>query len=296
MKVLRTPDDRFTDLPGFGYAPRYAQANGLRIHYLDEGPQDAPPILLLHGEPSWCYLYRHMIAAFKAEGLRAVAPDLPGFGRSDKPAAREDYSYQRLVDWMADWLQAVNLNRITLVCQDWGSLIGLRLAAEHPERFDRVVLANGGLPEGGKLPPAFKLWQGFVRYSPWLPVSKIVQLGTTSKLAPEILAAYEAPFPSSDYKQGVRALPLLVPTGPDDSAITANRKAWSVLREWNKPFLTAFSDKDPITRGGERKFQNQIPGAKNQQHVTIRGGGHFLQEDKGPELAGVVAEFIARTG
>jgi haloalkane dehalogenase len=293
MEALRTPEERFESLPGYAFRPRYADADGLRVHYVDEGPADAPPVLLLHGEPTWSYLYRHMIPVLAASGLRAVAPDLVGFGRSDKPARREDYTYARMVRWMAAWLEATDLRDATLVCQDWGSLIGLRLVAEHPERFARVVLANGGLPTGDEpMPAAFRLWQAFARRTPRLPVGRIVRLGCSSTLPPGVVAAYEAPFPGELYMQGARALPLLVPTRPDDPESEANRRAWEALRRWERPFLTAFSDGDPITRGADRAFQRLVPGARGQSHVTIEGAGHFLQEDKGPELARVVVEFV----
>ncbi len=296
MKILRTPEPRFEDLAEFPFPPRYVEIDGLRIHYVDEGDGRDELVLLLHGEPTWCYLYRHMIPVIVDHGYRAVAPDLVGFGRSDKPGDRRDYSYKRHVDWMSRWLQAVNLQGITLVCQDWGSLIGLRLAAELPDRFRRIVLANGGLPTGDRPGPlAFRLWRAFARYSPWFPVSRIVRAGCSSRLSPGAIAAYDAPFPDSRYKQGARALPALVPTRPDDPAAPANRRAWEVLRRWEKPFLTAFSDGDPITRGLERAFQRRVPGASGQPHTVIRKAGHFLQEDQGPELAKIVVRFMAAT-
>lgn len=222
-----------------------------------------------------------------------MAPDLVGFGRSDKPARVSDYTYQRHVDWMTAWLEALDLRRTTLVCQDWGSLIGLRLAAEHPDRFDRVVLANGALPTGSHPGPlAFRIWKVLARWTPLFPVSTIIRAGTRTRLTPEVLAAYNAPFPSESYKAGARAFPRLVPTRPDDPAAPANRAAWDVLKEWQKPFLTAFSDGDPITRGADAAFCERVPGAVGQPHTTIVGAGHFLQEDKGPELASVVLQFI----
>ncbi|MBW3572907.1 MAG: haloalkane dehalogenase [Gemmatimonadetes bacterium] len=293
MKVLRTPDERFAELPGWPFAPRYVDVDGLRIHYVDEGPREAPPVLMLHGEPSWSYLYRKIIPVFTAAGYRAVAPDLPGFGRSDKPADRAEYSYARLVGWMAGWLKAVDLREVTLVCQDWGSLVGLRLVAEHPDRFARVCVANGALPTGDNQPGApFKLWQAFARWTPVFPAGRIVQLGSLTRLPREVRAAYDAPFPSEKYKAGARALPPLVPTRPTDPAREDNRRAWAALERWNKPFLTAFSNGDPITRGLDRGFQRRIPGAAGQPHTTIRGAGHFLQEDRGEELAGVVVDWM----
>lgn len=295
MKVLRTPDERFACLPDFPFAPHYEEVDGLRIHYLDEGPGDANPVLLLHGEPSWSYLYRKMIPVLVAAGHRVLVPDLVGFGRSDKPAEVADYSFQRHMDWMTGWLRALNLRSVTLFGQDWGSLLGLRLAAENQDHFERIVIANGGLPTGDqKLPLAFYIWRTFARWTPRLPIGLIVRSGCRTKLAPEVMAAYDAPFPDESYKAGARAFPRLVPTTPNDVAAEANRRAWEVLRAWKKPLLTAFSDADPVTRGGERVLQTLVPGAAREGHVTIRGAGHFLQEDRGQELAQVLAGFIAR--
>ena len=294
MKVLRTPEDRFDGLVEYPFQPHYAEVDGLRIHYVDEGPAAAHPVLMLHGEPSWSYLYRTMIPSFVAAGYRAVAPDLVGFGKSDKPESQDDYTYQRHVDWMWGWLAAVDLQDITLICQDWGSLIGLRLVAEHPERFARVVLANGGLPTGDQeMPKAFKAWLWLSQRGLELPVARIIQQGTKTSLSPEVLAAYAAPFPNESYRAGARAFPRLVPTRPDDPASAANRLAWRSLMKFDKPFLTAFSDGDPITRGGDAAFRRLVPGAKGQPHITIEDAGHFLQEDKGPELARVVLDFMA---
>jgi haloalkane dehalogenase len=296
MDLLRTPDERFAGLPGFPFAPHYVEVDGVRVHYVDEGPRDADPVLLLHGEPSWCYLYRKMIPVITAAGYRAVAPDLAGFGRSDKPARREDYTYQRHVDWMRGLLEALDLRNATLVGQDWGGLIGLRLVAEHEERFARVVAANTFLPTGDRPPgEAFLRWQQFSQTAPAFEIGRIIQGGTVTELPPEVVAAYDAPFPDDSYKAGARQFPALVPTSPDDPAAPANRKAWEALRRWSKPFLCAFSDSDPITRGGDRAFQAEVPGTKGQPHTTIAGAGHFLQEDKGEELAQVIVDFLART-
>ena len=296
MEILRTPDERFENLPGFAFEPHYVETSGLRLHYLDEGPAGAPPVLLLHGEPSWCYLYRKMVPVIARAGLRTVAPDFAGFGRSDKPASRDDYSYQFHVDLMAAFVEKLGLRDITLVCQDWGGLIGLRVAAEHEARFARVVAANTFLPTGDNPPgEAFLRWQKFSQEVPELRIGRIINGGCVTELSPEVIAAYEAPFPEERYKAGARAFPALVPTRPDDPASAPNRKAWEVLRRWEKPFLTAFSDSDPITRGGDRAFQSLVPGTKGQQHTTIAGAGHFLQEDKGEQLAAVVVEFIAGT-
>lgn len=303
MDVLRTPDERFATLPGYPFAPHYVDvprgdgSGTLRMHYVDEGPADAAEtVLLLHGEPSWSYLYRTMIPVITAAGHRAVAPDLVGFGRSDKPAAREDYTYARHVAWLTAAIETLDLRGITLVCQDWGGLLGLRIAAEHPERFARIVAANTFLPTGDRHPgDAFLAWQKFSQEVPEFPTGRIVAGGCATELAPEVIAAYDAPFPDETYKAGARQFPTLVPTRPDDPASDANRAAWKVLERWDKPFLTAFSDSDPVTQGGNGPLQSRIPGARSQAHTTIRGGGHFLQEDRGPELAAVVVGFIATT-
>ena len=301
MDVLRTPDDRFVGLPAFPFAPHYVDVPSgdgteLRIHYLDEGPSDAPPVLLMHGEPSWCFLYRTMIPVLVDAGLRAVAPDLVGFGRSDKPAARTDYTYQRHVDWMTAWLDAVDLQEATLVGQDWGGLIGLRLLAEHPDRFTRAVAANTFLPTGDRHPgKAFLAWQKFSQETPEFTVGKIVNGGCTSDLSPEVIAAYDAPFPDESYKEGARQFPLLVPSSPDDPASEPNRAAWESLKKWTKPFLCAFSDQDPITAGADAVLRTDIPGCEGQPHTTIEGAGHFLQEDRGEQLATVVADFVRST-
>jgi haloalkane dehalogenase len=298
MDVLRTPDERFVDLPGFPFAPHYVEvASGdggtLRMHYLDEGPSDGEVVLLLHGEPSWSYLYRTMIPVLVDAGLRAVAVDLVGFGRSDKPARREDYTYAAHSDWTWAAIGALQLTDITLVCQDWGGLIGLRLVAEHPERFARVVAANAMLPTGDHHPgKAFLAWQKFSQEVPVFPAGMIVNGATVSELSAEVIAAYDAPFPDDTYQAGARQFPMLVPISPDDPAAARNREAWAALGRFDKPFLSAFSDSDPITGAAEPVLRAHVPGAREQKHVTIVGGGHFLQEDKGPELAAAVVEFI----
>jgi haloalkane dehalogenase len=294
VKVLRTPDERFEKLDGYPFEPHYTEVDGLRVHHVDEGPRDGGPVLMLHGEPTWSYLYRHMVPVLAAAGYRALAPDLVGFGRSDKPSSQSDYTYERHVGWMAAWIEALDLVDVTLVCQDWGSLIGLRVAAEHPERFARVVVANGFLPTGDHpLPLAFHAWRAFARATPVFPVGRIVRMGCATTLSREAVAGYDAPFPDESYKQGARAFPQLVPSRPDDPATVPNRRAWEVLERWEKPFLTAFGDRDPITRGADRILQRLIPGAAGQPHTTVRGAGHFIQEDRGVELAGIVADFIA---
>jgi haloalkane dehalogenase len=299
MKTLRTPDERFESLPDFPFAPHYVNVSDgdggtLRVHYLDEGPADGPVVLLMHGEPSWSFLYRKMIPVLTAAGFRCVAPDLVGFGRSDKPVERDDYTYARHVEWMrAALFSYLDLRDITLVCQDWGGLIGLRLVGEHPERFARVVTANTYLPTGEQpAGEAFLNWQNFSQTVEDFNVGVIVGMGCAGNPTDDVIAGYNAPFPDDSYKAGARQFPMLVPTSKDDPASKANIKAWTTLRAFEKPWLTAFSDKDAITRGGDRAFQSEIPGAAGQPHTTIEGGGHFLQEDCGEQLAQVVVSWI----
>jgi haloalkane dehalogenase len=302
VEVLRTPDERFADLPEFPYQPRHVEvADGdggtLRLAYVEDGPDDGATVLLLHGEPSWSFLYRRMIPVLAGAGLRVVAPDLVGFGRSDKPARQEDHSYARHVGWLREALfDRLDLREVTLVGQDWGGLLGLRLVGEHPDRFARVVAANTGLPTGDhEMSEAFLAWQRFAATAERFDVGRVVQNGTVTRLPAEVVAAYDAPFPDDRYKAGARVFPTLVPTRPDDPAAPANRAAWEVLTRFDRPFLTAFSDGDPITGGGDRVFQKLVPGAQGLPHTTLPGGGHFLQEDVGPELARVVVEFIRST-
>jgi haloalkane dehalogenase len=296
MDVLRTPDERFERLPDYPFAPRYVEVEGVRVHYVDEGPPTGSPVLCLHGEPSWSYLYRTMIPVLTAGGHRVIAPDLVGFGRSDKPTRQEDYTYQAHVDWMRGVLDALDLRGMTLVCQDWGGLIGLRLVAEHGDRFARIVAANTFLPTGDReLGDAFFAWRKFSQEVPEFDVAAIVNMGCVTDLAPDVRDAYAAPFPDERYKAGARRFPMLVPATPDDPAAPRNRDAWAVIGRWEKPFLTAFSDSDPVTGGADVLLQEHVPGARGQPHTTITAAGHFLQEDKGPELASVVVDFIRRT-
>ncbi len=298
MKTLRTPDSRFANLPDYDFAPQYlmvddSEGGELRVHYLDEGPKDAAPVLLLHGEPSWCYLYRKMIPILTAAGYRVIVPDLPGFGRSDKPTARTDYTYQRHVDWMQSVLDQLDLKNITLFCQDWGGLIGLRLVAAHPDRFARVAAGNTMLPTGDHDPgEGFRQWQKFSQETPEFNVGGAIKSGTTTPLSQAVIDAYNAPFPDESYKEGARQFPLLVPITPDDPASENNRAAWIELSKWTKPFITLFSDSDPITAGGDRVMQKLIPGTKGQNHTTIANAGHFLQEDQGEKLAELLVNFI----
>ena len=299
MDAVRTPDDRFSGLPGWDFVPRYVEVDdgeggSLRVHYVDEGPADAAPVLLLHGEPSWGYLYRHMIPVLAAAGHRCIVPDLVGFGRSDKPTRQDDHTYARHVEWMRQALfDRLDLSDLTYFGQDWGGLIGLRLVAEHPDRFARVAVGNTGLSTGDRpMGEAFLAWQSFARTTEVFPVGAIVDGGCTTALPPEVVAGYDAPFPDDTFLAGPRVMPSLVPTTPDDPASAANRAAWESLGRFDKPFLCTFSDADPITKGGDRVFHKLVPGTAGQPHTTIEGGGHFLQEDRGPELAEVLVRFI----
>ncbi|MFQ3219152.1 MAG: haloalkane dehalogenase [Paraglaciecola sp.] len=298
MQYLTTPESCFSALVEFDYAPHYLQLDDfegarLRMHYLDEGPRDGEVILALHGEPTWCYLYRKILKPLIAEGYRVIVPDLIGFGRSDKPTKPSDYTYQRHLDWLRSAISQLKLTNITLVCQDWGGLLGLRLVAEHPDWFARVLAANTMLPTGDHIPSkAFLKWKAFSQEVPVFPVSGIIKSATVTPLSSSVLAAYDAPFPQEEFKAGVRQFPLLVPVTPDDPQSAANRAAWQVLQKWQKPFLTAFSDQDPITAGGDKIMQKLIPGTQSQKHTTITQGGHFLQEDQGEKLAAVLLQFI----
>ncbi len=295
-EVARTPDERFAGLVDYPFAAHYQQAGPVRIHYIDEGPRDADPVVLLHGEPSWSYLYRHMIPIIVDAGYRVIAPDLVGFGKSDKPVDREQYSYQRHVDWMRFLLEEeLDLDNVTMFLQDWGGLIGLRLVAEDPDRYARVVVANTFLPTGD-IPPsaAFKAFRDFVATSPVLPIGVLLQGASARTLSADEVAAYDAPFPSERFLGGARKFPELVPTDPDDPAVPANLAAWKVLEMFTKPFVTMFSDGDPITRGADILFQARVPGTEGQPNRTV-SGGHFLQEDSPVELAEAIVDFIEST-
>ncbi|WP_296597548.1 haloalkane dehalogenase [Phenylobacterium sp.] len=300
MEVLRTPDARFEGLPDWPYAPHYAEvtdADGtaLRLHYVDEGPRDGAVVLLMHGEPSWAYLYRHIIKGLAAKGRRVIAPDLIGFGRSDKPAKRTDYTYERHVAWTSQWLTGLDLKDITLFCQDWGGLIGLRLVAAFPERFAGLVIANTGLPAGGGMTDGFKAWLEMSQTIPVMPIGGIVNMGTARALSEAEVAAYDAPFPEEAYKEGARQFPTLVPVTPEHASVAENLAAWKVLERFDKPVVTAFSDGDPVTKGGDAPIQARIPGAKGQPHVTL-SGAHFLQEDSPAEIVEVIDGMIRRRG
>lgn len=298
MIVRRTPDSAFAAIADFPFLPHYLEiadrddGTRLRVHYVDEGPRDAPVVLMIHGEPSWCYLYRHMIGPVVEAGFRVVAPDLIGFGRSDKPARKTDYSYSRHVAWMRQWIEALDLTGMTLVCQDWGSLIGLRLVAEMPDRFASVVLSNGGLPEGGPAPRAFAIWRAFAKWSPAFPIGKIVNAGAKRALSKAEIAAYDAPFPDGSYKAGARIFPSFVPF-EDNIAVPDQKRAWRVLDSWDKPFLCCFSDGDPVTRGGETRFIGRVPGTEGQPHRTLKGG-HFIQENDPQGFVQAILDMVKR--
>ena len=295
MDVVRTPEERFAGLSGYPYPPAYVDVGGLRMAYVDEGPRDAGPVLMLHGEPTWGYLYRSMVPPVVDAGLRAVVPDLVGFGRSDKPTRPSDYSYQRHVDWVTAFVEQLDLTRVNLFCQDWGSLIGLRVAAENPDRFSRIVVANGFLPTGHGAPSlAFRTWRAFARFTPVFPAGLIVTIGSNGRVRGRDRAAYDAPFPTRRHRAGARVFPALVPTTPDDPAVPANRAAWDALGRWDKPFLTLFGRRDPILGRLDRRLQDHVPGAAELPHQRL-GGSHFVQEDLGPELARRTIELIRST-
>lgn len=305
--VLRTPDDCFRDLPDFDFEPRYhtlqdQRFGALRMHYLDEGPRDAPVVLMLHGEPTWSFLYRKLIGPVTRAGYRALAPDLIGFGRSDKLAQRSDYSYQRFVDWLGDWLRALDLRRITLVCQDWGGPLGLRLLGAMPERFDAVLATNTLLPNCEAPPRGIDDWPGRI-IEDWvalsaaaqdLPVAEIIAGTCITRPEAAVLRAYDAPFPDASYKAAMLEFPSLIPIREGMAGVAENRAAWRVLEQFEKPFLTAFSDGDPATKAWEQVFRQRVPGAAAQPRLEIAGAGHFVQEEAGEELAQILLDFLAR--
>ena len=293
MKILRTPENAFDQITDFPYTPKYCEVDkGLQMHYIGEG--EGPVVLLLHGEPSWAYLYRKMIPGLVAAGLRVIVPDLIGFGKSDKPSEQGDYTYAKHIKWTQALLDHLQLKDINVFIQDWGGLIGLRLLTANPHNFASIVAGNTMLPTGTVTPPqAFLDWQKFATTSPKFDVATVLQRATTTELSPAILAAYNAPFPTEEHKAGARIFPALVPTSENDPESENNKAAWRILCQWQKPFLTLFSDQDPITKGGEQVFQKLIPGTKNQDHQIV-SGGHFLQEDQGELLAQLMIEFYQK--
>jgi haloalkane dehalogenase len=299
MQLLRTPDERFGEIADFPFRPQYVtvpsgEGEDIRVAYVETGPADGPVVLCLHGEPSWSYLYRKVLPVLGGAGCRAIAVDLVGFGRSDKPAATADHSYARHVEWVrAAAFDVLDLSGVTLLGQDWGGLIGLRLVAEHTGRFARVVAANTGLPTGDQpMPDVWLHFRDAVARAERLDVSRFVASGCVSELPEQVRAAYDAPFPDESFKAGPRAMPGLVPIRPDDPASEANRRAWQKLTELELPFLCAFSDRDPITGPMAPILARVVPGAAGREHATLAGAGHFLQEDAGEELGRVVAEFV----
>ncbi len=295
MPIIRTPEERFENLPDYNFEPHYMMIDECRVHYLDEGEGEV--VLCLHGEPSWSFLYRKMIPPLAA-GHRVVVPDFIGFGKSDKYTEMEEYSFQMHRDTLTAFLDKLELSDMTLVCQDWGGLIGLRVASEMPDRFARLVIMNTGLPTGeGEVGEGFMAWRTYVENTPDLPLGQIMQMamGDPDRLTPELIAAYEAPFPDRQYKAGAQMWPLLVPIKPDDPGADSMRKARDVFSEWTKPCLVMFSDSDPVTSGGDAIMRELIPSAKDQPEITIAGAGHFLQEENGEELAQNILEFMERT-
>lgn len=297
MPILRTPDSHFQNLEGFNFQPHYLEIadpdfGPLRIHYLDEGPADGPVVLCLHGEPTWCYLYRKMIPIFTAAGLRVLAPDLVGFGRSDKLSERTDYTYKRHVRWIKDWIEAVGASDLTLLGQDWGGLIGLRVLTENPHLFARVSLSNTGLPTGDQsFGEAFLKWRAFSQSDPVFDIGSIVNLLGRGGLSAGEVQAYRAPFPDDTFKAGARQFPLLVPAEPENVAADDNRRAWQALMQWTKPMLLCFSDSDPVTAGADKAFLKFVPGCKDQPHITLKGR-HFIQEEDGETWARAVVEWL----
>ncbi len=295
MKAVRTPNERFDNLEGYNFEPHYLElSDGLRMHYVDEGDQDAPVTLLLHGEPSWSYLYRKMIPSLSANGFRAVAPDLIGFGKSDKPTEQSSYTYQSHLDWLTEFINALDLKNILLFCQDWGGLTGLRLAIEMDDRFDMIVASNTTLPTGNiPMPESFMQWRAFSQHSDKFDIGRVIDNGTVQELSSEVIRAYNAPFPSEEYKAGARIFPMLVPVEADDPESVMNKAAWAKYAQWQKPFLTIFGEQDPIMRGADKVFHKIIPGAHGQEHTTLNAG-HFIQEEKGEELAQLMIDFYQK--
>ena len=301
MQVVRTPDERFEALPDFPFAPHYVEIDDgeggrLRVHCVDEGPRDGQTVLLLHGEPSWCFLYRHIIPQLVDGGCRVIAPDLVGFGKSDKPTEKSDYTYNRHVNWMqAAIIDHLDISDATFFGQDWGGLIGLRLVAENASRFARVVISNTGLPTGDHpLTEAFMAWQHYSKTSPDFDIGRLINAATVRELLADEVAAYDAPFPDDTYKAGARIFPSLVPTAPDDPTASANRAAWEIFDRWEKPFLCCFSDRDPVTRGGDGAFLSRVPGTAGQPHETIENAHHFVQEDSPNDVARIILQAIAQ--
>jgi haloalkane dehalogenase len=300
MEAKRTPDARFEHLDGHPFAPRYAEVKAegggpLRVHYVDEGPRGAAPVVLMHGNPSWSYLYRKIIPRLVAKGHRVLAPDLIGLGRSDKPAAKGDYSLARHVDWMSQWLVAAGVERATLFAQDWGGVIGLPVATRHPERFVGLVAANTGLPTGQGANPALQQWLDYSDRADSLPVAQLIHGFTVRGLSDAEKRAYDAPFPDASYQAAALSFPRLIPLQPDNPGVPLMHETWRRLERWTKPFLTVFGDRDPISKGAELAFQERVPGAKGQPHAVLSPAHHFLQEDQPEAIAERIHAFVTGT-
>ncbi len=295
IEIIRTPEERFENLPDYNFIPHYIElADGIRMHYIDEGDKTNPTVLLLHGEPSWSFLYRKMIPILVANNFRVIAPDLIGFGKSDKPKRQSDYSYQNHMDWLTSFIEQLDLNNMLLFCQDWGGLTGLRLITQLEDRFSMVVASNTTLPTGNiEMPEVFLKWREFSQKSPDFDIGQVIDKGTVADLSEEVIAAYNAPYPSEEYKAGARIFPMLVPVEMDDPESAKNRSAWEILAKWEKPFLTIFGDQDYIMKGAEVIFQKIIPGTKGQDHTHLNAG-HFIQEEKGEELAKLIVDFYQK--
>lgn len=294
-EILRTPELCFQNLKDYPFKPHFVRINNLQIHYIDEGPLEMPPVLLLHGVPAWSYLYRQLVRIISKAGIRVIVPDLIGFGKSDKPVETEAHTYQSHVDWISSYIFTLKLRNITLFCHDWGSLIGLRIASQYPDLFTGIIVSNGMLPTGDhKIDPVFKIWRLFSGYSPYIPVDSIIQSGTLRKLDKEERRAYRAPFPSSKFKAAIRSLPSKVPLSKNDPESILNRILWESLNKWGKPFLTVFSNNDPVSDGGDLYLQKRIPGAAGQDHLRL-DAGHFIQEDRFEELSEIIIRFYEKS-
>lgn len=300
MKIIRSPDERFENLPDFDFEPHYttikdAEGHEIRIHHVEAGPPDGSPILLMHGNPTWAYLYRHMIGPLAEAGHRVIAVDLVGCGRSDKPTRQADYSLARHYDWMGRWVKAMDLQAVTLFCQDWGGVIGLYVVSEMPERFARVVASNTGLPIGNGATTFFRLWRGAMRFAPRFPWF-MMQWGTERRLTKDEIAAYRAPFPNGRYEAALLKFPSLIAVEPNVPGVELNQAAWEKMKTFDKPFLLLFGRQDPVARQWFKIARDNIPGAKGQDHDFLNPAGHFIQEDQPEELARRILTFINKTG
>ncbi len=291
--ILETPLQRFENIKDFPFTPHYCQVDdGLKMHYVDEGEKTGQLVLLLHGEPTWSYMYRHMIPPLIDQGYRVIAPDLIGFGKSDKFSDRSQYTYSNHLKWLKALIVDLQMTSINMFCQDWGGLLGLRLVPEMPERFNKIIASNTVLPTGHvKMPEAFMFWRAYSQKSETFDMGKIIDSATVKPLSDDTKAAYNAPFPDETYKAGARQFPMIVPVAADDPECLSNKEAWAFLKTWKKPFLTIYGDEDMIMKGAEKFFQEMIPGAKDQPHKIIHAG-HFIQEDAGPYLAKAICQFL----